>query len=495
MSHFAGEPISGQERREERDGVQQGGPALSLDGLAARKARGPAGARPAGVRHAARGGLRAGQAARDGLRDDHRPRHDRRRAAARRPARRVRLRGADGLVPGRAAGRARALLRHHRRTTTTGCRATTATSRRAPSTCTRTRSPARSRTRSTPSTRRSRRATAAAWPQLFPVWETRNGSRAPRAEHAGGDLHRDARRHRHRRLRRPRRHRHRAHLHRDAARRDARGVPRSPARRGVPRPTATRAAPPSGRTRRWRWRRASLGCGDGDPDRPAPCWRWPSGSSARATSAAGRRAPTSARRRPRLLRAWLESVDLAPGEDELLALLQDEEFSHADLYRRARRAHERRLRDAVQTVVRGGQAGRRLRARRPAASSRPASPRSPTRRRPRSSAREKAKLVQRGDEPIRVALVADGVGGMHGVTHTLEEIRERGVPGFEVEVIGTDPNVDRRLSAVADVDIPFYAGPAGRRAEPPGDRRDARRGPLRAASTSARPAPPASPRR
>jgi glycosyltransferase involved in cell wall biosynthesis len=47
---------------------------------------------------------------------------------------------------------------------------------------------------------------------------------------------------------------------------------------------------------------------------------------------------------------------------------------------------------------------------------------------------------------------------MHGVTHTLDEIRERGVPGFEVEVIGTDASVDRRLSAVAEVDIPFYAG-------------------------------------
>ena len=47
---------------------------------------------------------------------------------------------------------------------------------------------------------------------------------------------------------------------------------------------------------------------------------------------------------------------------------------------------------------------------------------------------------------------------MHGVTHTIDEIRERGVPGFEVEVIGTDPHVDRRLSAVAEVEIPFYAG-------------------------------------
>ena len=66
--------------------------------------------------------------------------------------------------------------------------------------------------------------------------------------------------------------------------------------------------------------------------------------------------------------------------------------------------------------------------------------------------------MQREGDPLRVALVADAVGGMHGVTHTLDEIRERGVPGFEVEVVGTDANVDRRLSAVAEVDIPFYAG-------------------------------------
>ena len=72
--------------------------------------------------------------------------------------------------------------------------------------------------------------------------------------------------------------------------------------------------------------------------------------------------------------------------------------------------------------------------------------------------REKAKLATRDGEPLRVALVADAVGGMHGVTHTLDELRERGVPGFEVEVVGTDHNVDRRLSAVAEIDIPFYAG-------------------------------------
>ena len=54
-------------------------PALPLDRLRAREARHPAQRRPAGVRHPARGGLRARQAARHGLRDDHRPRHDRRR--------------------------------------------------------------------------------------------------------------------------------------------------------------------------------------------------------------------------------------------------------------------------------------------------------------------------------------------------------------------------------------------------------------------------------
>jgi glycosyltransferase involved in cell wall biosynthesis len=47
---------------------------------------------------------------------------------------------------------------------------------------------------------------------------------------------------------------------------------------------------------------------------------------------------------------------------------------------------------------------------------------------------------------------------MHGVTRTIEQIRERGVPGFEVEVVGTDPGVDRRLPAAASLDVPFYEG-------------------------------------
>jgi len=40
----------------------------------------------------------------------------------------------------------------------------------------------------------------------------------------------------------------------------------------------------------------------------------------------------------------------------------------------------------------------------------------------------------------------------------IEEIRQRGVRGFEIEILGTDPGVDRRLSAVAELDVPYYPG-------------------------------------
>jgi glycosyltransferase involved in cell wall biosynthesis len=44
------------------------------------------------------------------------------------------------------------------------------------------------------------------------------------------------------------------------------------------------------------------------------------------------------------------------------------------------------------------------------------------------------------------------------VTATIEKIREFGVPGFEIEVVGTDAGVDRRLPAAAELEVPFYAG-------------------------------------
>jgi predicted metal-dependent phosphoesterase TrpH len=161
-----------------------------------------------------------------------------------------------------------------------------------------------------------------------------------------------------------------------------------------------------------------------------------------------------------LLRAWLEATGLDLRENELLAHLQADGFSHAGLYRRARRAHERRLRAVVDQALREVEDGA------PALDDRPlalelfeacvaAIPYVPA---ATFLGREKAKLVPRTDEPRRVALVADAVGALHGVTRALEEIHERGVPGYEVEVIGTDANVDRRLSAVAEVGVPFYPG-------------------------------------
>jgi glycosyltransferase involved in cell wall biosynthesis/predicted metal-dependent phosphoesterase TrpH len=162
-----------------------------------------------------------------------------------------------------------------------------------------------------------------------------------------------------------------------------------------------------------------------------------------------------------LLASWLDSVDLDLPSDRLLAYLQDDDFSHADLFRRARRCHERKLRRAVGDTLTAAAAGGDLGA---AATGLfeacvPAVPYVPA---ALFLGREKGKLVRESGpgahEPRRVALVADAVGGMHGVTHTLDELRERGLPGFEVEVIGTDPNVDRRLPAVAEVPIPFYPG-------------------------------------
>jgi predicted metal-dependent phosphoesterase TrpH len=161
-----------------------------------------------------------------------------------------------------------------------------------------------------------------------------------------------------------------------------------------------------------------------------------------------------------ILRAWLASVGLGElsGED-LLARMQADDFTHAGLYRQARRRHERRLAAAVAAVLE--QAGRGEEADLGAAAlgvfdaSVAAIPYAPA---AAFLGREKRRLATREHEPVRVALVVDGVGGMHGVTHTLDEIRERGVPGFEVEVIGTDPNVDRRLTSVAEAEIPFYPG-------------------------------------
>jgi glycosyltransferase involved in cell wall biosynthesis/predicted metal-dependent phosphoesterase TrpH len=161
-----------------------------------------------------------------------------------------------------------------------------------------------------------------------------------------------------------------------------------------------------------------------------------------------------------LLRAWLDAVELGHlSSTDLLALMQDEDFRHADLFRRARRTHERKLAAAVEGVVTGvqcdGAAGLAAGAAGLFDACVAAIPYAPA---AAFLGKEKSKLAGREDEPRRVALVADGVGAMHGVTHTLAELRHRGVPGFEVEVVSTDAIADRRLGAVAEVEVPFYAG-------------------------------------
>jgi glycosyltransferase involved in cell wall biosynthesis/predicted metal-dependent phosphoesterase TrpH len=159
-----------------------------------------------------------------------------------------------------------------------------------------------------------------------------------------------------------------------------------------------------------------------------------------------------------LLRAWLVAMDLGCDERELLHLLQEGELSHPDLYRRARRIHERKLSAAVREIVAASDRGTVDLAGSAFALFDACIPAIPYAAAAAFLGREKARLARSDADRPRVALVADGVGGMHGVTHTLQQIRERGVPGFDVEVIGTDPDVDRRLSAVAELDIPFYRG-------------------------------------
>ncbi len=157
-----------------------------------------------------------------------------------------------------------------------------------------------------------------------------------------------------------------------------------------------------------------------------------------------------------LLEAWLRSIELDLRGRDLLTYMQAEEFSHAALYRRARRTHERRLRSAVAQGSEaaaqgdiGGAFGGLFDALLPAVPYAPATA---------FLGAEKAKLASRAAERPRIALITDGIGSMHGVTATIEKIRELGVPGFELEVIGTDAGVDRRLPAAAELEVPFYAG-------------------------------------
>ena len=202
----------------------------------------------------------------------------------------------------------------------------------------------------------------------------------------------------------------------------------------------------------------ALGAGHAEPPDPAAVLRMAERmmleGDARSGATGTGVSPEDGRR---LVRAWLDAIDLDLDAETLIARMQAEDFSHSELARRARRVHERRLAGAVDGVLRaaaeGADAG--AAAFELFAACTPIVPYVPAQA---FLAREKEKLMAREGDAVRVALVADGVGGMHGVTHTLDEIRERGLPGFEVEVVGTDRNVDRRLPVVAEVDVPFYPG-------------------------------------
>ena len=159
-----------------------------------------------------------------------------------------------------------------------------------------------------------------------------------------------------------------------------------------------------------------------------------------------------------LLRAWLLAMDLDVDEHKLLHQLQDGELTHADLDRRARRVHERKLAAVVRETITSLESRTPDLARSALALFDACLPAIPYAAAASFLGREKAKLTRSDGDRPRVALIVDGIGSMHGVTHTIEQIRARGVRGFDVEVIGTDCEVDRRLSAVAEIDIPFYPG-------------------------------------
>jgi glycosyltransferase involved in cell wall biosynthesis/predicted metal-dependent phosphoesterase TrpH len=160
-----------------------------------------------------------------------------------------------------------------------------------------------------------------------------------------------------------------------------------------------------------------------------------------------------------LLRSWLGAMQLEVDERKLIQHLQDGDIGHQDLARRARRIHERELARVVHDTVAVLQEGRLPELGRAASDLFDACiPAIPYAAATAFLGREKLKLTRTDGDRARVALVADGIGGTHGVTHTIQRIRELGVPGFEVDVIGTDADVDRRLSAVAEIDVPFYNG-------------------------------------
>ena len=156
-----------------------------------------------------------------------------------------------------------------------------------------------------------------------------------------------------------------------------------------------------------------------------------------------------------LLRAWLRELEPEFDTGRLLASMQARGFSHLDLARRARRVHDRKLTAAADELLASERAfeppdavaARLFSACLPALAYVPGAA---------MLAREQARIAPVEDEAVRVAVVADGIGAMPGVAEITAQLRERGVAGHEIDVIGTDASVDRRLPAVTELELEFY---------------------------------------
>src|SRR4051794_38290095 len=187
-----------------------------------------------------------------------------------------------------------------------------------------------------------------------------------------------------------------------------------------------------------------------DPRTPAACSR--RGSPELASTLAAATSSTCCRPG-----AWPPGVAPAARARAPPARRRPDASPPAALSRRARRRHERRLRVAVDEGVEAFSSGDLGSAATGVFEALvPAFPYAPS---TAFLGAEKAKLRERapGDRR-RVALIADGIGSMHGVTHTIEQIRERGPPAFAVGVMGTAPGVARRPPAAAERELPFYKG-------------------------------------
>ena len=149
----------------------------------------------------------------------------------------------------------------------------------------------------------------------------------------------------------------------------------------------------------------------------------------------------------------------------LIAYMQDERFSHSDLYRRAAARTSASCARAVEGALaaargEGDVAGGRARP------VRELHRRDPLRARRRRSSPTSTRSC--GDTATaRAGRTARRRASRSSPTasarHTASRARsrrsaQRGVAGFEIEVVGTDPAVDRRLSAVAEFEVPFYPG-------------------------------------